>query len=51
MIKDNQKFLNRLHLVIDAVVVIISYVLAWYLKFATGFAETDPSVGVLDMET
>lgn len=51
MIKDNQQLLNRLHLVIDAVVVAISYTLAWYLKFATRFAESDPSVGVLDMKT
>ena len=50
MIKDNQKLLNRLHLVIDALVVAISYVLAWYLKFATSFAENDPAVGVLKME-
>lgn len=48
MIKDNQKYFNRLHLVVDAVVVAISYLIAWYVKFATGFADVDPSVGVLD---
>ena len=48
MIKDNQKYFNRLHLVIDAIVVAISYLIAWYVKFATGFADVDPSVGVLD---
>ncbi|RDU22144.1 undecaprenyl-phosphate glucose phosphotransferase [Anaerosacchariphilus polymeriproducens] len=36
MIKDNQKILNRVHIVIDAVIIIISYVLAWYLKFKSG---------------
>lgn len=51
MIKDNQKLFNRLHLVVDAVVVIISYILAWYLKFATGFSDLDPSAGVLDTKT
>ena len=51
MIKDNQKLLNNLHLVIDGVVVIISYILSWYLKFATGFAKKDPTVGVLDIST
>ena len=51
MIKDNQKLLNRIHVLIDAVVTAISYLMAWYLKFATGFAETDPNVGVLDMYT
>ena len=33
MIKENQKHFNRLHVVIDAVVIIISYFLAWLLKF------------------
>ncbi len=33
MIKDNQKVFNRLHLVMDALIVIISYVLAWVLHF------------------
>ena len=51
MIKDNQQIFNRLHLIMDAIVVALSYVLAWYFKFATGLAETDPSVGVLDMNT
>lgn len=39
MIKDNQKFLNRLHLVLDVLIVIISYMLAWYLKFKSIFFE------------
>lgn len=51
MIKDNQTLFNRLHLVVDAVVVAISYILAWYLKFATGFSDLDPSTGVLDTKT
>ena len=33
MIKDHQKAFNQVHLLIDAIVVVISYVLAWYLKF------------------
>ena len=33
MIKDHQKYFNQLHLILDAVVVAISYWLAWYLKF------------------
>ena len=51
MIKDNQKLFNRLHLLLDALVTAISYLMAWYLKFATSLAETDPTVGVLDMRT
>ena len=33
MIKDNQKYFNRLHVVLDAIVIIVSYVLAWYIRF------------------
>ena len=51
MIKDNQKVFNRLHLVVDAIVVLISYLLAWYIKFATGFADTEPGAGALSKET
>ncbi|MCR4850312.1 MAG: undecaprenyl-phosphate glucose phosphotransferase [Lachnospiraceae bacterium] len=51
MIKDNQKIFNRLHLLVDALVVVLSYLLAWYLKFATGFSDTDAAVGVLDRNT
>ena len=33
MIKDNQRHFNRLHVVIDAVGVVISYLLAWVIRF------------------
>ncbi len=33
MIKENQKHFNRLQVVIDAFVIVISYVLAWVIKF------------------
>lgn len=51
MIKDNQKYFNRLHLLVDAVVVAISYMLAWYIKFETVFADTEPGVEALTMKT
>ena len=51
MIKDNQKVFNRLHLLVDAIVVIVSYLLAWYIKFATVFAGTEPGAGALSKET
>lgn len=35
MIKDNQKHFNRLHVVIDAAVIGVSYLTAWSLKFET----------------
>ena len=33
MIRDNQRHFNRLHIVIDAFVIMFSYVLAWYIHF------------------
>ncbi len=51
MIKDNQKYFNRLHLLVDAAVVAVSYLLAWYIKFCTVFADTEPGAGALDMRT
>lgn len=37
MIKDNQKYFNRMHVVIDAFVIAFSYWFAWFLKFKTPF--------------
>lgn len=48
MIKDNQQHFNRLHVVLDALVVIFSYVLAWWLKLSGIFA--NEQVGVLSLE-
>lgn len=47
MIKDNQRYFNRLHVVVDALVTAGSYLLAWWLMFGSRFA--DKSIGVLDM--
>ena len=41
MIKDNQQHLNRLHVVIDALVTVIAYLLAWWLKFESGLRSTE----------
>ena len=35
MIKDNQQHFNRLHVIIDAFVIVVSYILAWWLKFSS----------------
>ena len=40
MIKDNQQHFNRLHVMIDAAVVAVSYMLAWWLKFKSGFLDS-----------
>lgn len=38
MIKDNQKYFNGLHVLLDALAVAGAYMLAWYLKFEGPFA-------------
>ena len=48
MIKDNQQHVNRLHVVLDGLVVIVSYALAWWLKLSGIF--TNDHVGVLSFE-
>ena len=35
LIKDNQKYFNRLHVVLDAAIIVISYIAAYYIKFKT----------------
>lgn len=37
MIKDNQKRLNRLHVLIDALVIAVAYVLSWYIAIGSGW--------------
>lgn len=51
MIKDNQKYFNRLHLLVDAAVIALSYSLAWMIKFATPLSDTEPGVTALSVET
>lgn len=36
MIKDNQKLLNKIHLLMDALVIVAAYVLAWIIRFEFG---------------
>ena len=52
MIKDNQKLFNRLHVLIDAVIVACSYMLAWYIQFESFFSQflVEPGAGYLDRE-
>lgn len=48
MIKDNQKYLNRFHVVIDGCVIAVSYVASWFIQF---WILEDPDIGKLPMET
>jgi len=36
VVEDNERYFNRLHVAIDAVVVAVSYLLSWYLRFQSG---------------
>ena len=51
MIKDNQIFFNRIHIVLDGLVTIVSFLLAWALKFLTPRADYTPGVTALPAET
>lgn len=48
MIKDNQKYFNRLHILLDAIVIAASYLLAWWMKFDGPLA--DSGAGAYTME-
>ena len=47
LIKDNQKYFNRLHVVLDGLVIVATYALAWYVRFQTGFNNDAEFTGVL----
>lgn len=46
MIKDNQKVINRLHVLMDAMITVASYVLAYFIKFHI-FDPRGTNVGIL----
>ena len=48
MIKDNQKFLNRLHLILDMLLFMLSYLEAWSLKFRSPFFEGETTMSFRD---
>ena len=50
MIKDNQKLLNRINILLDGLFVILSYLFAWYIKFESVWSVKDPNIGVLEKE-
>lgn len=46
MIKDNQKYFNRLQVILDGLVIIVSYLVAWYIMIASKGDE----IGILPAE-
>lgn len=51
MIKDNQTLLNRIHLLLDAIIAAGAYMLAWFYWFESPWAQVEEGAGVLPMET
>lgn len=41
MIKNNQHILNRVHVILDAAVIVASYGMAWFLRFKSGIFPID----------
>ncbi|MCM1182356.1 MAG: undecaprenyl-phosphate glucose phosphotransferase [Roseburia sp.] len=50
MIRDNQKYFNRLLVLLDALVTGGSYSLAWFLWLSGSVKETQPGIGILSAE-
>ncbi|MCI7790563.1 MAG: undecaprenyl-phosphate glucose phosphotransferase [Lachnospiraceae bacterium] len=50
MIRDNQKFFNRLLVLLDAVVIAVSYFAAWFLWLGGSVIELLPGTGILAKE-
>ena len=51
MIRDNQRILNRIHVLLDALVVAGSYILSWYIKFQIIDKRSSEITGALSQET
>lgn len=47
MIKDNQTRLNRLHVLLDALVIAAAYVLSWFITLKSGLFGADLGAGIL----
>ena len=50
MIRDNQKYFNRLLVILDAVVIAASYFVAWFLWLGGSVIEMLPGTGILAKE-
>lgn len=48
MIKSNQKHFNRLHIVMDAIIIVAAYMSAWAIKFASS---SNDAVGRIGLKT
>ncbi|MBO5030900.1 MAG: undecaprenyl-phosphate glucose phosphotransferase [Lachnospiraceae bacterium] len=51
MIRDNQKYFNRLLVLLDALVIAACYWLSWFLWLSGYVKRTEPGIGILPIET
>ena len=45
MIIDNQKYFNRMHVVLDGIIILISYLLAYYIRLESGLFPQKAEIG------
>ena len=50
MIRENQKYFNRMLVLFDAIIVGASYWLAWFLWLSGVVKELEPGIGILSIE-
>jgi Undecaprenyl-phosphate glucose phosphotransferase len=50
LIRDNQKQFNRLLVLLDALVIIATYVFSWFIWLSGSVKELEPGIGVLPVE-
>ena len=50
MIRDNQKYFNRLLVLLDAIVIAVSYIVSWYVYLSGEVIELPPETGILEKE-
>jgi len=51
LIRDNQKYFNRLLVLLDAMVIAAAYWFSWFLWLSGYVKENDPGIGILSVET
>ncbi len=51
MIRDHQKYFNKLLVLLDAIVIAAAYWFSWFLWLSGYVKENDPGIGILSVET
>ncbi len=51
LIRDHQKYFNKLLVLLDAMVIAAAYWFSWFLWLSGYVKENDPGIGILSVET